>query len=229
MAKMSVSRKVYVLADGTTSNRAKPNWSSLRFELFGANKDAEGKNVVVDTVDIPQDVFSAEIMACAAGHGLMQKIGDNMAGIEGQAKKDMEAGVSEAVFDPQKGYAAYARYLIEGMVDNLKAGAWVEEGEASGGAGNVTILLEATVAAYADQGKILTDAHKKELVAKFEDKAARDATRKIPAIAAHIARIVAERAAERAKKAQEALAKAQGEGDGAAAVAGLDGLGIEFE
>lgn len=191
---MSVMRKMYVLDGGDTVRSAKPDWKALRFELFGAEKDKDGKAIVVDTVDVARGDLES-VAAEAMGHGLMQKIGDDLAGLEGKAKSD------EAAWDDETGYAEYVRERIEAMVDNLSNGVWLEEGEGATGGGNVTILLEAVVRAYADEGREVTPEDRKALLAKLADKAIRDDTKKLESVARYVTVITAERAQERANKA----------------------------
>lgn len=199
MAKLSIMRKSYVMADGSVRKSAHPEWQSIRFELFGTERK-DDKPVVVKTVDYSRDTFSEAILACAAGHGLMQKLGDDMAGLAASAVED---GFTP---DDKNGYSEYVAERLQNMVDNFANGVWVEEGEGSSGAGNVTILLEAICRAFAAKGNPLDDEGKRAMLAKLADKGTRDGAKKLPEVNMHIAIITAERAAERAKKAQEVVA-----------------------
>lgn len=192
MTRNAISRKSYVYDDGTTSRSAKPGWAALRFEVFNG-RDGEDKPIVVDTIDLGRADFGADILACAAGHGLMQKIGDELAGFDKKAEK---AGAPAD--------HTFVSSLINDAADNLKSGVWVEEGEGSGGGGNVTILLEALVAAFAESNVVVSDEQKAGLMKKLADKAERDRIKAEPTVAKHIAMITAARAAERAKAAQKA-------------------------
>jgi hypothetical protein len=197
MTRNAISRKSYVYADGTTSRSAKTGWTGLRFEVFNG-RDADEKPVVINTIDMPRDSFNADILSCAAGHGLMQKIGDELAGYDKKAEK---AGAAAD--------HAFVTGLISDAFDNLKSGVWVEEGEGSGGGGNVTVLLEAVVAAYAESGVTLTPEQTAGLMKKLADKAERDGLKANPIVAKHVAIITANRAAERAKAATKAAKGAE--------------------
>ena len=201
----SVLRKYYVFADGTTRRSAKEGFTAIRFEVLNG-KDGEGKAIVAETIDFDPSATSEAVRQCAMGHGFSQKIGDEVAGAPAKAEKAGET------FGP-----AFVASLINDAMDNLRNGVWVEEGEGSSGAGNVTILFEAVKAAFEAAKKPIAEERLPELMKKLADKGERDKFKANPQVAAHLARITAERAAERAKKARDA-AKA---GD----AAGLEALG----
>lgn len=199
MAKLSVMRKSYVYADGTVSRSAKADWTALRFDLFGAERK-DDKPVVVETVTFDRSAFPADILACAAGHGLMQKLGDEAAGLAEKAKKD---GFS---FDAERGYADFVRdSLLAPMIDNLTNGVWVEEGEGTSGAGNVVILAEAILRTMAETNPdfVIDDEAKSRMIARLANKEVREGAKARVDVAKHVAAITAERAAERAAKAAE--------------------------
>lgn len=206
--RLRVINKLYVMPDGTTKNNAHPGWAALRFELFGFEKNADDKPKVDRVVNVTRDQFHADSVDCMFGHGGMQKIGDEAAGLEAKAKA---AGF---VPDAKSGYAAFVEELINDMVDNLANGIWTERGEGGDGSANVTILLEATLAALGEAGQDNGDAVRAFLLNSFKDKATRDQTGAIPAVAKHKAKILADRAVERAKKAAAAAKGADGGGLG---------------
>lgn len=191
-------RKVYVHEDGEEGRSAKPESKSLRFEFLAPQKDENDNPVVLDTRTIDLDAFIKEqpgIAHCAFGHGLSQKLGDGLAGIAGKAAKD---DVSE---DKERGFVDYALSLFDDALDNLQNGVWVAEGEGSSGSGNVTVLFEAIVAAFAKAGTDLTDEQRASVRGKLKDEQYRKDAKARSDVAAEVARITAERAAERAKKA----------------------------
>lgn len=205
MARVTHVRKVYVYEDGAEGRSAKPGWKKLRFEMLAPNKDDDGNFVVVDTREITPDMFDGEIVHCAAGHGLSQKIGDDLAGIDKKAAND------GASFDPETGYAAYIGQRIDDMVDNLKNGVWVAEGEGSTGGGNVTILFEAIMRAFEEAGVDVSEEQKAGIREKLKDEQFRKNARARADVAMHVAEITAERAAARAKAAAEKAAEASDE------------------
>ena len=210
MARTQLVRKVYDYEGGESGRSAKPNATVLNFEFLAPEKDENDKAVVLDTRTIDLKAFAAdnaEMAFCAMAHGLSQKLGDELAGIDGKAAKANEAR------DDERGFVDFALSLWDDMFDNITSGVWVEEGEGSSGAGNVTVLLEAIVAAFADAGTELDDAQKAGIRASLKDEAFRKAAKARPDVAAHVADITAKRAAERAAKAKEKAAAATDMGD----------------
>ena len=132
----SVLRKCYVAPDGTTRRSAKAGFNILRFEVLNG-KDGENKPIVAQTIDFDPSSISEDVRHCAMYHGFSQKIGDEVAGAPAKAEKAGET------FGPD-----FVASLINDAIANLTAGVWVEEGEGSSGAGNVTILFEAVKAAF---------------------------------------------------------------------------------
>lgn len=187
----AVLRKSYGYEDGSTSRSAKPSWTTLTFEIIDG-KDKDDKAIVVNAVTLNRADMSDDVLACAMGHGFSQKIGDEVAGWPKKAEKAGEPATRDFVAS-----------LITDMIDNLKSGVWVEEGE-GGGSGNVTILHEGIVAAFAKTGTELTDEQKQGFMKALQDKAERDRIKAMPEVAAEVARILAERAANRAKEAAKA-------------------------
>lgn len=193
-------RKVYTFADGTTGQSAKEGWRKLTFELLAPQK-VDDKFVVLETVELTPDMVPESIVYCAMGHGLSQKIGDDLAGIATKAQND---GAEE---DAERGFVDYAKERIEAMLDNLSNGIWLTERESKGGSGgSFTIIMEALAAVFEKAGKPLTDEQKVAMAEKLKDADIREKTVARPDVNAEIARIKAERAAERAKKAQEKAA-----------------------
>lgn len=209
MARATHVRKMYVKGD-EVKRSAFPGWEILRFEMVAPEK-VNDDFVTVDTYDVRKADIVEAIADCAMGHGLSQKLGDNLAGID----KKVAADNSELpAFDPKTGYAAAIRALLEEQMEDLRNGIWVSEAEGGGG-GNITILLEAIVAAFKAEGQELTE----EQVGTFKTQLQNGMTTKdgveldgkgyqkvlksSPAIAAQIARINKERADARAKEAQK--------------------------
>lgn len=214
MARTQVLRKVYVQKDGTEGRSAKPGWTHLRFELLAPAK-VEDKAVVLDSLTIAKADIPATMQDCMIGHGLSQKLGDDLSGIEAKAAKE-EPPVSA---DKDRGFVDYAKQRLTDAWDNIKAEVWVEEGEGGNGGTNITILLEAMKAAFADQGSPLSDEQVAEKLNKLKDADYRKKAASVPAVDAHVKRIRAERAAEAAKAAR---AKAKEAKDGTQeALAGL--------
>ena len=201
-------RKSYSHETGDNTRSAKPGWTAIVFEMVSPVKDADGKLVPIDSVTLERGLFSAEIMDCAAGHGLMQKIGDDMAGLEKKAKED------GAIFDAKLGYSEYIKARIRDMMENFTAGFWVEESESGAGGGNITILIEAVKRALAAGGVDMTPEQTAGLIEKLKDETYRSSLRARPDVKEHMTRIVAERAAERASAAAKA-AKAAAKDSGA--------------
>ena len=208
-----VLRKSYVYADGSTSRSAKKDWTGIRFEFLAPEK-VEDKIIVLETVTYARDQF-ASVWDCAAGHGLMQKMGDELAGIDKKAAADGES------FHKTRGWADYAQVLIGGVFDNLTNGVWVEEGEGSGASGNVTILAEAIIRFMAENGVETDEIGKVHLLQNLQDKAVREGAKRNPMVAKHIADIAAERARARALKMAAEATAAGGQADAAAGLAGL--------
>lgn len=192
MANERVMKKVYTYADGTEGRSAKPGWTRINFQLISSVD--EDKKVTVDRVISFEAGEFEKIRDCAIGHGLMQKIGDEVSGWRTKAEK---AG-KEPTLD-------FVESLIRDVADNLRAGVWVEEGEGNTGAGNVTILLDAIKAAYEKVGQPLSDEQITVFTAKLAEKAERDAIKAIPEVDVEVKRIIAERAQTRAKEAAKAM------------------------
>ncbi len=202
--KTTLVRKSYRFDDGTTGRSAKPTWKDLVFEILAPTKDENDNAVVLETISVARDQFPADLLVCAMGHGLSQKIGDDLAGIASKAAKE------EPPFqpDPVRGYADYAYDRIAAMVENLVAGVWVEEGEGSSSATSVTILFEAIERVLVKAGKDITDANRAERREKLKDKTFRESVAKRPDVAEQVAAIKFERAQERHLAAQAKAAEA---------------------
>lgn len=203
--KTQLLRKVFVGTDGTEKRSAFNGWSVLRFDLLSPTKDADGKGVVIDTFSINRSDVPTDMIECAAGHGLSQKLGDDLAGIAKKAEAD---NVSE---DPTRGFVDYAKSRLTEAFENIKGGVWVEEGEGGAGA-SVTILLMAVQAAFVDAGSELTDEQIATVREKLKDETYRKAAASRPDVDLHVKRIRAERAAEAAKAARAKAKEAAKEG-----------------
>lgn len=201
--KMQHLRKKYVYENGESGRSAKPNWVKLVFELLGPKTDDDEPAPVVDTIEIERSEIGEDIVACAIGHGISQKLGDDLAGI---AKKAKAEGVSP---DETRGYADFILERLNAMLENFAAGVWVAEGESASGAGSVTILLEAIVAAFKASGTELTEEQIAGVRLNLKDEAWRNQVKARADVAAQVEIIKAARAAERAKKAQEKAAAAE--------------------
>lgn len=193
-------RKFFGYADNTTSRSAKVGWTSIMFELVAPFKDAKGDFIPLETVTIPRSSFPAEIVDCAAGHGFGQKIGDDLAGIAIKAAKEVPAVHASK----ERGFAEYIKSRIADMVENLSNGFWVEESEAGGS--NLTILLAAVIRTFEAAGKVLSDAQIEHIKGALKGSEYSAGLKARADISKHYADITSERAAERAKKAQENLA-----------------------
>lgn len=200
--KMSHVRKVYEFENGERGRSAKPDWTALHFELLGTGKDADGKAVVVDTVTVERSGIVDDIAACAVGHGLSQKLGDDLSGI---AKK---ADADGASFDETNGFAAYIRERLEAMLDNFSNGVWVAEGEGATGSGNVTILLEAMVRVFEAAGKDLSDEQLATIRNNLKDEDYRKGVKARPDVDKHVKAIQLERAQARLAAAENAAENA---------------------
>ena len=197
-----VVRKSYInSADGTEKRSAFPEATTLRFYFLSPRKDAEDRPVIVGTRDIVLSTVSDDMKACALGHGLSQKLGDDLAGIASKAAKE-ETPVD---IDPDDGWAPYAMERFDDALANIMAGVWVTEAEGGGTASSVTILLEAIVATFADAGKELSDEDMAKLRNALKDEDYRKNAKARKDVAAHMAAINAKRAEERRKKAAKAL------------------------
>lgn len=200
-------RKVYEYDDGSEGRSAKPNWTKLRFEALAPEKDGDDNFVVLDSRTIEREAaLKWDIAPCAMGHGLSQKVGDDLAGLPKKAKED------GASFDPEKGYSEYAMERVDAMLDNFANGIWVTESEGGSGAGSVTILFTAICQAYEQGGAALDEDAQAELRGKLKDEEFRKAAAEVAEVKAAMEEIKAARAAERAKKAREAAADGGGEG-----------------
>lgn len=205
MARVALVRKSYEYADGETGRSAKPGWQNLIFEFLAPEKDENANPVVLETREISRDEIPDEIADCALGHGLSQKLGDNLAGIAGKAAKE-EPPVKA---DDERGFVDYALELFDDMWSDLEKGVWVAEGEGGKRGASVTILLEAIVAAFADAGKELDEDAVANIAAGLKDEKTRNAAKESPDVAKHMARIAAERAAARAEKAAKNAEKGE--------------------
>ena len=141
------------------------------------------------------DDFTDDMMDCAIGHGFMQKIGDDMAGID---KKALIDGIS---FDTKTGFSEYIADRISDMVENFTANVWVAEGEGATGGSNITILSQAIFATFAAAKQELDDDAKAKVMVRLQDEDYRKKAKLRPDIASHVAKITAYRAAERADAA----------------------------
>lgn len=197
-SKTTLARKVYTYSDGETGRSAKPGWTKLTFELLAPEKDSDGNAIVLESVDVTPDMFPEDIQWCAIGHGLSQKLGDNLAGIAGKAAKDEDA----PDFDEERGYVDYAVILLSDAIDNLKNGVWVSESEGSSGPGSVTMLYEAIVAAFTEAGSELSEEQLANIRTKLKDEDYRKAAKANPSVDAKYKELAAKRAAERAKAAK---------------------------
>ena len=201
MARTQLVRKVYLDSNGERSRSAKADWSALVFEFLAPKGEDDDEATVLDTRTISREDVEGtlpNIWACAAGHGLSQKLGDALAGIAGKAAKANETA------DPERGFADFAMAIFDEALEDLQNDVWVTEGEGGGaGTGSVTILLEAIVAAFADQGKVLEGEALAKVKENLKDEDWRKKAKGRADIAAHVARITAERAAARAAKAAE--------------------------
>lgn len=205
--KLQHLRKKYVYDNGEEGRSAKPNWVKLVFECLGPKGEDDETAPVVETYTVERDKLSDDIMACAFGHGISQKMGDDIAGIAKKAKAE------NVEYDETRGYADFIVERLTAMAENFAAGVWVAEGESASGSGSVTILLEAIVRAFGKAGTELSEDQIAGVRANLKNTEWRDAVKARADVAAEVAAINAERAAQRAAKAQEKLANAEGQSD----------------
>ncbi len=126
--------------------------------------------------------LSDEMVQRLAIHGMSQKIGDSYAGSD----------TADEAFE-----------LASGMVDRLKAGDWAAARASGGGAGRVSMLVEALAAATGQ-----SEDECKRVINAMDD-AGKKQLKKHAAVAAQLAKITAERAAEKAAKAAAAAEGAE--------------------
>jgi len=133
-----------------------------------------------DALTVNLDQLDQSIVTKLALHGLSQKLGDSYAGAE----------------------MAEAFELASSVATRLIEGEWTQAREGGGGGARMSMLVEALAAATGqtaeaslDVVKGMSDEQKKEL-------------KKHPAIASKLATIAAERAVEKAAKAEQAAAEA---------------------
>lgn len=117
------------------------------------------------------------VVHCAILHGIAQKLGDTYAGAE---------NVQEA------------RESFDSMLERLLSGEWVAERKASGP--STTLLVEAISRVLSKNGRPVNVENIRE---KVQGKEARDAALRNPVFAAEYENIKVERAAARAKEANE--------------------------
>lgn len=133
-----------------------------------------------DKLDVDPSKLNDEVRKCAMFHGLAQKIGDSYAGSKTPDEASEEASA---------------------LWERLEAGEWIAEREAAGP--RISLILAAIVRARADAGKPFTDAEVAERTERLKtDKPYRESVMANAAVKAAYATIQAERAAEKAKKAQ---------------------------
>ena len=158
--------------------------------------DAAGVRITFDgytegTVAVMLSDLPQEIVTALAVHGLSQKLGDSYAG----AKKAAENGSDPAVWAAEQAAT---------VAENLAAGIFVAVREGDG-EGRVSLLIQALEAVANANGQTLDIAATK---AVLRDDANRKAVRAIPAVAAELRRLEAERAQERAAAAATRAASA---------------------
>lgn len=134
----------------------------------------DGRTITVNVNDLPDNVRNIATL-----HGVSQKVGDSYAGAE---------TVDEA-------YEA-----ATDVVKNLQEGNWRVRAEGGvGGAARATMLVEALFRATAAEGNPKTMDECEELIADMSDEQ-RKGLRNMPQIKAHLDKIAAERAIERAER-----------------------------
>lgn len=131
------------------------------------------------TSEIVLSDLSADVLKAAAAHGLSQKLGDSYAGKDGD----------EAV-------EAFGTVL-----EQLKGGEWIKVGEGVGT--RPSMVADAIKAALEASGETVDEDRYKLIVEKVKGNDARKAALANAAISAQYERIKAERAVERASKAEE--------------------------
>ena len=204
------ARKVFVNSDGTETRSAKPDWETLRFEFLAPEK-VDDKFVVAGTFEASRAEIPEDMISCAFGYGLSQKLGDYLAGLEKKAAALADDG-QLFTYHIATGWKDLMEHLLDEQWGNILEGVWVTESEGKGGGGgSVPILLQAIQAAYAGSGKPLTDKQVEGIRAKVKTEDGRKAFAEHPQIKVEYLRIQEQRAKDRAAAA---AAKAS-EGGGA--------------
>lgn len=107
-------------------------------------------------------------------------------------------------YNTAKGNAAQMKEECEATRDNLLNDVWTSERE---GGLRIGDLAEAIKATLLDEGDSVDDTRFAKIKETLKDEAKRDKAKASPKVQAHLTRIVAEKAATRAKEAGEAAAK----------------------
>ena len=189
MAGTTHLRKRYGYEAQTTVRSEKRKCPARVFVLISQVKNSDDELVVLDTVRVERDDFTDEMIDCAVGHGFMQKIGDDMAGID---KKALTDGIA---FDAKTGFSDYIADRIADMLENFGANVWVAEGEGATGGSNITILSQAIFATFAAAEQELDDEAKPNVMVRLQDEDYRKNAKSSPDIAHHVARITPQPAA----------------------------------
>jgi len=191
MAKQALLTKTYLGTDENGEDKTARSWFKGATNLqivVGDPKDP------VETFDVKPELFNDNVQAALAFHGLSQKLGDSCASAKAKGGSEPEVWAAEQ---------------IGGVIEALEEGRWVAERESTGP--RTSLLAEALLRAA---GGELADLEAAQTIVKGWDDATRkqvlDAKAGIPEVVAAYATIQAERAAERAKIAQEKAAETTG-------------------
>lgn len=126
--------KYYLNAEGERSTTSIADWSGLGFDIFDPDgkRDKEDKPIVVDTVTLDRAKFPDAVIAMAAGHGILQKIGD-----EYSSAKSAEMDIVE---------------VINTMAERLQSGEW-NTPRGAGSGPRPSMVMEAVKRALVQAGE----------------------------------------------------------------------------
>jgi len=185
MARNEVAKKKFVDANGREHTSATDDWTVLRFDV------TDGPSIEIARAEVEKWPVVAQLI----GHGLSQKVGDAYSRAKVMAEK---TGVTV----PQ-----WVAEQIESMIENLSSGQWVTVRESGGGVQRTGLWLQAAIEVLGDNATEENIAVVREALKSAETA---DAVKQNPKVRAVYARLVAERAAERAKQAAAAAEGAEG-------------------
>lgn len=112
-------------------------------------------------------------------------------------------------YNTAKGNAAQMRDECEATRDNLLNDVWTSEREGGLRIGDLADAIKATLT---DEGESVDDERFARIKETLKDESKRDKAKASPKVQAHLTRIMAEKAAERAKVAGEAASKTETSG-----------------
>ena len=181
------ARKVFLDENGNRTNTPTKDSTKLMIEVFDPNQE-RGEGVVprvVETVGLNVSDVPEELRNVAMLHGLSQKVGDSYSGTDW-------ADIADTAQD---------------MVERITSGIWNREGEKGGP--RITQLFTAVCDVLAEAaGGEITEEQRENVRNALKDDDQRKAMAANPKVAARLAVIRAEAAAEKAAKLAEAAENA---------------------